>query len=92
MLTLLSEVKFLTTRDDINIKDTDFGVFKLVFFHFSQDFPFFVHFNILINILKFYTTRIAQIQDFHRNSKSSIVRIMINNSPHNSLGTMTKNP
>lgn len=28
MLALLSEVKFLTTRDDINIKDTDFGAFK----------------------------------------------------------------
>lgn len=28
MLTLLSEVKFLTARDDINIKDTDYGAFK----------------------------------------------------------------
>lgn len=31
MLTLLSEVKFLTARDDIHIKDTDFGAFRWVF-------------------------------------------------------------
>lgn len=29
MLTLLSELKFMNSRDDeLNVKDTDFGVFK----------------------------------------------------------------
>lgn len=30
MLTLLSEVKFLTTRDDVDVKSTDFGAFRYV--------------------------------------------------------------
>lgn len=29
MLTLLSEIKFLTSREDeLNVRDTDFGAFK----------------------------------------------------------------
>lgn len=30
MLTILSEIKFLTTRDDVHIKENDFGAFKCV--------------------------------------------------------------